>query len=154
MKAERNAKQKTKFFVFIAEAHPILGEAKDSANRAEYETKDEVFCFYSRGAAYLRHAVANIVKAEDKAKQNTKFLFCFVEVQPILGEAKDSENRAEYETKYEVFCFYSRGAAYLRHAVAKIVQTEDKAKQKTVTMYKKTNTNHTNYTNDAQYLFV
>ena len=94
MKAERNAKQKTKFFVFIAEAHPILGEAKDSANRAEYETKDEVFCFYSRGAAYLRHAVA------------------------------------------------------------KIVQTEDKAKQKTVTMYKKTNTNHTNYTNDAQYLFV
>jgi len=43
VKAERNAKQKTKFFVFIAEAHPILGEAKDSANRRQSKTKYEVF---------------------------------------------------------------------------------------------------------------
>ncbi len=36
-------KTKDKVFVFIAEAHPILGEAKDSANRRQSKTKYEVF---------------------------------------------------------------------------------------------------------------
>ena len=88
----RNTDNKVRMMAMFFNKHYI--SHKDSANRAEYETKDEVFCFYSRGAAYLRHAVAKIVQTEDKAKQNTKFLFCFVEVQPILGEAKDNESRA------------------------------------------------------------
>ena len=38
---ECNAKQKTKFFVFIAEMQPIL--SKDSANRVQCKTKDGKF---------------------------------------------------------------------------------------------------------------
>ena len=67
----RNADNKVRMMAMFFNKHYI--SHKDSANRVEYETKYEVFCFYSRGAAYLRHAVAKIVKAECNAKQITKF---------------------------------------------------------------------------------
>jgi hypothetical protein len=49
VQAERNTKQKTVFFIFIAEAQPKL--SKFSASRAQYKIKDGVLYFYCRGAA-------------------------------------------------------------------------------------------------------
>ena len=72
------------------------------------QNKRQSFLF-SLPRRILYWAKPKIVQTEDKAKQNTKFLFCFVEVQPIFAAQRQ--------------CI-------------------------------KTNTNHTNYTNDAQYLFV
>jgi len=46
------------------------------------------------------------VKAEDKAKQKTKFFVFFVEAPPIFGVSQISESREEYQTKYEVFVFF------------------------------------------------
>ena len=79
----RNTDNKVRMMAMFFNKHYISN--KDSANRAEYETKDEVFCFYSRGAAYLRHAVANIVKAERNAKQKTKFFVFIAEAHPIFA---------------------------------------------------------------------
>ena len=42
-------------------------------------------------------------------------------------ESKDSESRAEYKTKV-YFCFYSRGASYLRFLKAKIAKAERNTK--------------------------
>ena len=64
MKAEDNAKQKTKYFVFIVEAHPIFAMKWQ------------------------------IVKAEDNAKQKTKYFVFIVEAHPIFA------------TQWQIYLFF------------------------------------------------
>jgi hypothetical protein len=55
VKAEDNAKQKTKHFVFMVEAHPTFGRRP------------------------------KVVKAEDNSKQKTRYFVFMVEAHPTFG---------------------------------------------------------------------
>jgi len=54
VQAERNGKQKTKFFACISEAPPIFAAGKVVQAERNGKQKTKFFCLHFRGAAYLR----------------------------------------------------------------------------------------------------
>lgn len=62
MKAERKAEGENEVFgLGFAEAHPILGEAKDNQSRAQRKDENEVF--------HLNGAESHLVLSKDKQSQ-------------------------------------------------------------------------------------
>ena len=70
VKTERNAKQKTKFFVSIAEVHPNFGEAKVQTERKTKQTTKFLFFLPEVPPNF---GEAKVQLSERKAEQNLVF---------------------------------------------------------------------------------
>jgi len=75
VKAEYNAKQKTKFLLSLLRRILPSPFGKGSESRIQCKAKDKVFAFIVE--AHPTFALAKVVKAEYNAKQKPKFLLCW-----------------------------------------------------------------------------